>query len=1007
MTIPIAPSPDTDAPLRIGVDVGGTNTDAVILDLTPGCVNPVLAACKAPTTPDVTRGIQQAVAAALDLASVDRRQIQAVAIGTTSFVNALIERDVAKLDRVGVIRLCGPFSRLCPPFSSFPYELRAVLEGPVFFAAGGLQVDGSEIASVDPLEIRAACAEMARLGVRSVAISGCYSPIDTVYRQEELVRDIVSAELPGAYVTISKDVGNIGLLERENASILNAALRTFAARTVKGFQESAGALGLTCPLFLTSNDGTLMTSAQAVRLPIRTFSSGPTNSMRGANFLAGLKGARARETALVVDVGGTTTEVGVLLPTGFPRQAGAFHQLCGVRLNFPMPHVESIGLGGGSRIRKNGDKTSVGPDSVGYRITDEALCFGGNTLTATDIIVAAGRGDGVGEPSLVTHLLPEDIAAAQTRMKTMIELVVDTMKTSAADVPLYLVGGGAILVPDQLHGVSHVYRFPHYEAANAVGAACAQISAVVDTFEDTSTKSIAEVQRLVEARAVQRAIENGADPASTVVVESESIPIAYTTGRCRFYVKAAGEWTGTALQADDSSDEDEMPQRSWDATTPVIPATAANGRHALPVADPVLTAPDILAYRPHVQRGEWTLSELDLEWIATGCYILGTGGGGNPATTMLAVRELVRSGARVRVVDIDSLGADKSVCWGGGIGSPEVVLERLDGGDPAAAITALLNFMGTTNCAALAALEIGGSNGMFNMLAGSSRYLDLPIVDGDFMGRAYPTGWQTTVQVMDSGERAEMTLPNAMVSGDGSNMFMTTAKHYKDVDRVLRAGCIEMGTHANVACRPLSRAFCQDSLVRNTVSQSWRLGRAVALATKQSNIGDVGRILVDAVGGRGAARVLFAGKITALGRHIFKGHTYGEITITALAADEDDSGSGSGSGSGQAFHGTMKIPFKNENLLCRHVLPSGEEEVVAGVPDLISVLDAQNGLALGTPEYKYGQRVVVLGMAAAPQWTGTQRGLDLGALPAFGYDIPYVALGEYVRPMSVIEEYGA
>lgn len=123
-------------------------SDAVILDLTPGCAHPVLAACKAPTTPDVTRGIQAATAAALDKASVDRGQIQAVAIGTTSFVNSLVERDAAKLDRVGVIRLCGPFSRLCPPFASLPYELRAVLEGPVFFAAGGLQVDGSEIASV-------------------------------------------------------------------------------------------------------------------------------------------------------------------------------------------------------------------------------------------------------------------------------------------------------------------------------------------------------------------------------------------------------------------------------------------------------------------------------------------------------------------------------------------------------------------------------------------------------------------------------------------------------------------------------------------------------------------------------------------------------------------------------------------------------------------------------------------------------------------------------------------
>ena len=80
-------------------------------------------------------------------------------------------------------------------------------------------------------------------------------------------------------------------------------------------------------------------------------------------------------------------------------------------------------------------------------------------------------------------------------------------------------------------------------------------------------------------------------------------------------------------------------------------------------------------------------------------------------------------------------------------------------------------------------------------------------------------------------------------------------------------------------------------------------------------------------------------------------------------------------------------------------------QIVAGVPDLIVVLDAQNGSALGTPEYKYGQRVLVLGIAAAPQWTETERGMELGSLKAFGYDVPYEPLGVYVKPRSVIEEY--
>jgi N-methylhydantoinase A/oxoprolinase/acetone carboxylase beta subunit len=98
-----------------------------------------------------------------------------------------------------------------------------------------------------------------------------------------------------------------GILQRENATILNAALLSFAKSTVAGFQASTRALDLACPLFLTSNDGTLMTCEQAERFPIKTFSSGPTNSMRGANFLASLaSGGLRKETALVMDVGGTT-----------------------------------------------------------------------------------------------------------------------------------------------------------------------------------------------------------------------------------------------------------------------------------------------------------------------------------------------------------------------------------------------------------------------------------------------------------------------------------------------------------------------------------------------------------------------------------------------------------------------------------------------------------------------------------------------------------------------------
>src|SRR5439155_17561126 len=127
------------------------------------------------------------------------------------------------------------------------------------------------------------------------------------------------------------------------------------------------------------------------------FASGPTNSMRGAAYLSHLT------DAIVADVGGTTTDFGNL-QGGFPRQANSVVHIGGVRTLFRMPDLVSIGLGGGSLVNPKGDQ--IGPRSVGFRLTEESLVFGGQTLTTTDIAVAAGVLN-IGDPSLVKHLPKE------------------------------------------------------------------------------------------------------------------------------------------------------------------------------------------------------------------------------------------------------------------------------------------------------------------------------------------------------------------------------------------------------------------------------------------------------------------------------------------------------------------------------------------------------------------------------------------------------------------------
>lgn len=199
--------------------------------------------------------------------------------------------------------------------------------------------------------------------------------------------------------------------------------------------------------------------------------------MRGAAYLTGahLRTENA-ETMLIVDIGGTTTDVGALLPSGFPRQAASFVEITGIRTNFAMPDVISIGLGGGSRVRENGDgRVSVGPDSVGNALLEESLIFGGKMLTTTDVAVHQGL-SGIGDASKVSHLSPDLITKASNQVHRILEKVIDKMKTTKSDIQVVLVGGGTIIAPKKINGVSKVLVPEFATVANAVGAAISMVS---------------------------------------------------------------------------------------------------------------------------------------------------------------------------------------------------------------------------------------------------------------------------------------------------------------------------------------------------------------------------------------------------------------------------------------------------------------------------------------------------------------------------------------------------
>jgi N-methylhydantoinase A/oxoprolinase/acetone carboxylase beta subunit len=512
---------------RLGIDVGGTNTDAVILDEN----NTVIVKCKEATTPDVSTGINTAVEHVLTESKIDPAQVVDAMLGTTHATNAIIERK--NLSKVGVIRLAGPSGYGIPPYIEWPEDLLETLNYTFQIVKGGYEYNGALISEPDTDEIAAALEAIKKHGVEALAISCVFSPVNS--EQEILVQDmahkVFGADFP---VTLSHEIGSIGLIERENAAILNAAIRKLAEHAYGSFQNVLTNHGVHADLFITQNDGTLMSIEYAKKYPVLTIASGPTNSLRGAAFLSG------RKDGIVIDVGGTTTDVGVL-SKGFPRESSSAAEMGGVRTNFRMPDLIAIGLGGGSIVAPDARPVTVGPQSVGYKIHTDALIFGGGTLTATDIAVAAGMAE-LGDPAKVKGVEQETIDNTIGVITSMVEEVIDKMKISAEDVPVIVVGGGSILIPEKLKGASEVVKPEHFEVANAIGAAIAQVSGSIDGVFDVTTKGRDAVIEDVKGAAKAEAVKAGAEEASVEIVELEEIPLAYLPSNAvRFRVKAVGD----------------------------------------------------------------------------------------------------------------------------------------------------------------------------------------------------------------------------------------------------------------------------------------------------------------------------------------------------------------------------------------------------------------------------------------------------------------------------------
>jgi N-methylhydantoinase A/oxoprolinase/acetone carboxylase beta subunit/DUF917 family protein len=960
--------------LFVGVDVGSTSTDCVLYNPRASNASGVLHSLKTPTTRDITSGIVNALDSIVSHLgdNNDDDEICAVMIGTTHFLNAILERRSSKLNAVCVMRLCGASTRALPPLIDWPQDLAESFRVLPLFLAGGKDVGGNDTraSAFSERSVREAARIAIAEGIDSIVISSPFSVVNDeheVRAKRIVVQEYVDAGRGDRVsVTLSSEIGSMGFLARENSTILSAALVELARETVSAFRRALINVGLAAvPLFLLRNDGTLMASDEAERRPVLTFSSACTNSIRGAGVLTGV------DDALVADIGGCSCDIGSL-ERGFPRQAGVDVDVAGVSTNFQLPALYSFALGGSSTVHIDESSVRVGPESVGYLVTSEALVFGGSTLTSLDCAVRAGFAPELvgGDPSLVAaRLSADDAARVIEHVVARLDEALDAMRTSSQPLPVILVGGGAAIIPPDVEllggGRVRVLRPEHSGCANAVGAVRAQIAA--ERTVAAPSDRLPDAKKQLESALRRECIASGADSASIEVHRFADVPVAYVSGMTRIKLKLVGDLDIDRLSslANATGSNGEASSSAASASS-VSASSSANSDSDHDDDDRVLV--DRLDSLVHLGHGDvthvksadevvvhpsdgWILDEIDVHYVALGSTLLACGGGGNPRIgVLMAIEEMRMSDEqrqrRLRVLPLDAIGDDQWIGSAGAIGSPVVLYERLcNGAETRLALRAVEQAAGGVQCAAIAPFETGGFNGIapFSLALGAN----LPLVDCDFMGRAFPV-----MQLFLPFVFGASPMPFALADENGTvEVYDEPNASVARAEELARAGAIRFGMAAGVALPPLSGATVRRSCVPSTISKSWRIGREIVRA-RTADASQRDRVVANVCERIGAQCALSAGKIVELERRQEGGFTLGKVRVASLSCDR-----------------IVELDFQNEFLLARFVNNDNDDATtVASVPDLISLVDSDTCRPILTEDLLYGLRVSVLVLAAAPIW---------------------------------------
>lgn len=347
----------------------------------------------------------------------------------------------------------------------------------------------------------------------------------------------------------------------------------------------------------------------------------------------------------------------------------------------------------------------------------------------------------------------------------------------------------------------------------------------------------------------------------------------------------------------------------------------------------------------------------DVEDLALGAVVLGTGGGGDPYVAKIMLAEAIEKYGPVPLVSAADLEPDGLLLPVAMVGAPTVIVEKFPNGLEAHTVLRALEDQRGAKGVAVMPIEVGGMNTLFPLAVAAE--LGLPCVDADSMRRAFPQ-IEMTLLTLAGVSASPMTLCD--VKG---NLVYFEARDNAMSEKLVRACVAQMGMLAVMSAYPMTAAQCAEHAVNGSVTYALEIGKRVR-AIQEGRPTAYDELLAYC-----EAQILFTGKVLDIERRTTAGWARGTVTLEHLHDRTR----------------VMRVDIQNENLIAfEDGLP------LATVPDLITMLDVENGVPMTTESLGFGQRLHVVGMPAHPRWT-TPEGLDLAGPRAFGYDIDYVPLG--------------